>query len=79
MFYKLKVERILKVNLPEKFVARHETGKSFPTRLIPEDYSVSDVEEINTMQGQPFDEEFYIIDFDGSELEGRDVPHTFIP
>lgn len=79
LFYKLKVKRILKVNMPEKFVARHETGKSFPTRLIPEDYSASDVEEINTMHGQPFDEEFYIIDFDDSELEGRDVPRTFIP
>jgi hypothetical protein len=78
LFYKLSVERILKVNIPEKFVARHETGKSLPTRLIPEDYSLSDVEEINTMQGQPFDEEFYIIEFDSSELEGRDIPRTFI-
>jgi hypothetical protein len=78
LFYKLKVKRILKVNIPEKFIARHETGKSLPTRLIPEDYSVSDVEEINTMQGQPFDEEFYIIDLDSSELEGRDIPRTFI-
>jgi len=78
LFYKLKVKRILKVNMPEKFVARHETGKSFPTRLNPEDYSDSDVEAIHTMQGQPFDEEFYIIDFDNSELEGRDIPRTFI-
>jgi len=78
LFHKLQVKRILKVNIPEKFVARHETGKSLPTRLIPADYSVSDVEEINTMQDQPFDEEFYIIDFDSSELEGRDIPRTFI-
>jgi hypothetical protein len=78
LFYKLSVKRILKVNIPEKFVARHETGKSLPTRLIPEDYSLSDVEEINSMQGQPFDEEFYIIDFDSSELEGCEIPRTFI-
>jgi hypothetical protein len=78
LFYNFTVKRILKVNMPEKFVARHQTGKSFPTRLVPEDYSVSNVQEINTMQGQPFDEEFYIIDFDSSELEGRDIPRTFI-
>ena len=78
LFYQLEVKRILKVNTPEKFVARHETGKSFPTRLVPENYSASDVEEINAMHGQPFDEEFYIIDFDNSELEGREIPRTFI-
>ncbi len=78
LFYKLEVKRVLKVNMPEKFVARHETGKSLPTRLIPEDYSASDVEELITMQGQALDEEFYIVDFDSSELEGRDIPRTFI-
>jgi hypothetical protein len=78
LFFKLSVERILKVNIPEKFVARHETGKSFPTLILPEDYSASDVEEIDTMEGQPFDEEFYIIDFISSGLDGRDIPRTFI-
>ncbi len=30
------------------------------------------------MEGQCLDEEFYIIDFNSSRLEGRDIPRTFI-
>ena len=78
LFYNLEVSRIKKVKTPEKFVARHEQGKSFPTRLVPEDYSESDVEELNTMEGQPFDEEFYVIDFDDNGLEGNDIPRLFL-
>jgi len=78
LFFKLRVERILKVNIPEKFVARHETGKALPARLDPDEYSATEVEEIDTMEGQPFDEEFYIIEFNRSGLEGRDIPRTFI-
>src|SRR5436190_9553398 len=74
LFFNLEVSRILKVEMPERFVARHENGKSFPTRLVPEDYSASDVEELDTMEAQAFDEEFYVIEFDGSGLEGRDIP-----
>ena len=78
LFYNLKVSRILRVKIPERFVARHDKGKSLPTRLVPEDYSASLVVELNTMQGQSFDEEFYVIEFDGSGLEGRNIPRTFL-
>ena len=78
LFYKLAVKRILRVSVPEKFISRHEKGKSLPTRLFPGDYSISDVAELETMEGQPFDEEFYIIEFNDSGLEGSDIPRTFI-
>ncbi|MDQ3686993.1 MAG: hypothetical protein M3430_15560 [Acidobacteriota bacterium] len=78
LFYNLEVSRIKKVKMPERFVARHEQGKSLPTRLVPEDYSESDVEELNTMEGQPFDEEFYIIEFDVYRSEGNGIPRTFL-
>lgn len=78
LFYNLEVKRILRVNVPEKFITRHEKGKSFPTRLVPSDYSISDVGELDTMAGQSFDEEFYIIEFDDSGLEGSIFPRTFI-
>jgi len=66
------------VKLPESFVARHGKGKSFPTRLVPEDYSASHVAELDTMKGQLLDEEFYVIEFDSSGLEGRNIPRTFL-
>jgi len=78
LFYNFGVSRICRVHIPEKFVSRHENGKSLPTRLVTNDYCASDVEEMSTMEGQSFDEEFYIIEFDGSGFEGRDIPRTFI-
>ena len=78
LFYNLKVRRIRKVDIPDRFIARHESGKSFPTRLRRSDYSESDVEDIETMEGQPFDEEFYIIDFDSKGLEDEVIARTFI-
>ncbi len=78
LFFKLEIRRILRVRIPERFVARHEKGKSLPTRLVPGDYSASDVEELATMEGQSLDEDFYIIEFDDSGLEGREIPRTFL-
>jgi hypothetical protein len=77
LFYHFEVTQIRKVNIPDRFVSRHDKGKSLPTRLAPDDYSPSDVESVVTMQGQPFDEEFYIIDLDDSSVGERDVPRTF--
>lgn len=78
LFYNLQVKRIRKVQIPDKFVDRYEDGKSQPTRLEPNEYSASDVEEIETMIGQPFDEEFYIIDFDTNGVENASIKRTFI-
>ncbi|MCP9495957.1 MAG: hypothetical protein MSG64_16030 [Pyrinomonadaceae bacterium MAG19_C2-C3] len=78
LFYNLEVNRIKKIRTPERFVERQEQGKSFPTRLVPEDYSDSDVEELDTMEEQSFDEEFYIIEFDKHESDRNNIPRTFL-
>ena len=78
LFFNLKVSRILKVKIPEWFVARNEKGKSLPTRLVPKDYSASDVEEIDTMDLQSLDEDFYVIEFDSPGLEGCAIPRSFL-
>src|SRR5215211_6592962 len=77
LFYNLEVKRILKVSVPERFVVRHENGKSLPTRLPPSEYSLSDVEEVVTMEGQVFDEEFYIIEFNSTGVEESIIERTF--
>jgi hypothetical protein len=75
LFYNLRVTRIRKVAVPERFISRHERGKALPTRVGPADFEI--VEELETMRGQPFDEEFFVIDFDGTGLEGIAIPITF--
>ena len=76
LFYNLRVERIRKVEIPKRFISRDDAGKAFPTRLGSDDFEK--VEEVATMEGQPFDEEFYVIDFDGTGLGRAVVPLTFI-
>jgi hypothetical protein len=78
LFYNLRVLRIRKVQTPERFIARYKDGKSLPVRLAPSEYTDSDVEVIETMEGQPFDEEFYIIDFDSEGVEKEKIRHTFL-
>ncbi|HWS53171.1 MAG TPA: hypothetical protein VN228_03560 [Pyrinomonadaceae bacterium] len=40
--------------------------------------SDADAEELDTMRGQPFGEEFYVVDFDGAGLERASLPRTFL-
>jgi len=54
LFYNLRVKQIRKVQTPERFIARCKDGKSYPTRLAPHDYTDSDVELIESMEGQLF-------------------------
>ena len=75
LFYSLRVAGIRRVRVPERFVSRHERGKAFPTRVGPADFA--EVEELATMEGCAFDEEFFIVDFDGAGLEGVGIPLTF--
>ena len=62
--------------MPDRFVSRHDKGKSLPTRVGPADFE--HVEEQAPMEGQPFDKEFDVIDFDSTGVEGTGVPLTFI-
>jgi hypothetical protein len=75
LFYDLTVSCITKVRIPERFVSRQEHGKSYPTSVAPADLAAGDYEEIDTMEDQKFDEEFYIIEFES--IEGKSIPRTF--
>jgi hypothetical protein len=75
LFYNLRVARIRKVSIPETIVRRSPGGLSYPTTVGPADFGT--VEELETMEGQEFGPEFYIIDFDDLGLEGVEVPRTF--
>ncbi len=52
-----------------------EHGTSRPTRVSPQDSGR--VEDPETMEGQRFDEDFYLLDLDGSGLDDTEVPRTF--
>lgn len=75
LFYNLQVVRIAKVRIPERFVTRHARGKSYPARVSPAELRPSDYEELDTMDGQSLDEEFYVVEFES--LEGISIPKTF--
>lgn len=64
LYFDVSVVRIRKVRIPERFVDRYAGGKYLPTTVEPGDYTDDDVEELTTMRGQAFDEEFYLVDFE---------------
>ena len=71
----LRVVRIRQIGVPEHFVARTTQGKAHPTRVGSSEFGSSIV--LDSMRNQPFDEEFYVIDFDGNGLAAEDIPLTF--
>jgi hypothetical protein len=64
LFFETLVVRIRKFRIPERFIHRHAEGKAMPTTVAAEDCSADDIEDLDTMNGQAFDEEFYLLDFD---------------
>lgn len=78
LFYNLKVNRIRKVQIPERFIQRNLQGKTLPTRVNVNELSADYLEEIQTMLGQSFDEEFYLIAFDSAGLEHKEIQRTFM-
>ncbi len=74
IFFSFEVARIRMVEIPERFIYRHEKGKSHPTRVSPADFG--DITELETMDGQKGDEEFYLVDF--KPTDRRDIPRTFL-
>lgn len=77
LFYQLRISRIRMVRTPERFISRLPGTKSLPASLRPEHYVPEDVLEIETMEGQPFDEEFYLLDLTDEGVAGP-VPKTFL-
>jgi len=78
LFYNLQVKRIRRMQIPQKFIHKHLLGKSQPTRLNISELDSEYIQELETMLGQSFDEEFYLIEFDTEGLENREIPRTFI-
>lgn len=74
IFYSIEVSRIRKVQIPERFIQRHDKAKGHPSWVSSADFG--DVKDLETMEGQSFDEEFYLVDF--KESNRKDVPKTFI-
>jgi hypothetical protein len=77
LFFQFVVQRIWRVQIPERFVTRHERGKSFPASLSPTEYVPEAVTEIETMEGQSLDEAFCLIDLTQEGVSGS-VPRTFV-
>lgn len=73
IFYTLVVSRIRKIQIPERFISRQGEIKAYPTRVSPDKFG--DVTDLETMEGQRFDEEFYLVDF--KETDRVDIPKTF--
>ena len=78
LFYNLEVRRIRRVRIPQRFIRRHAGGKTMPATVGPGDYSGEDIQELKTMEGQEFDEEFYIIDFASAGLENERLARSFL-
>ena len=76
LFYQLRVAHLHAIRTPERFINRHAKGKSLPCSLPPDSYGPEDMTELESMEGQPFDEEFYLIDLTDQGL-GVPVARTF--
>ena len=77
LFYDLCVTSILKVQIPERFISRQGSGKSWPTCVELSEVDANSVQRLETMDGQPFDEEFYIVEFERID-SGENIPRTFL-
>ena len=76
LFYQLIVQGISRVKIPERHITRNASGKALPPSLSPSDYHPEDVVEVETMEGQALDEEFYLLDLTSEGISGS-VPFTF--
>jgi hypothetical protein len=78
LFYKLRVERIRRASIPERFIARQARGKSYPSTIPLAECSPDQVTEIETMRGQRFDEVFYLLDLADEGLSADPIPRSFL-
>jgi hypothetical protein len=78
LFYTLEVKRIRKVTLPIGFVTRRVRAVGHPTRLRGDQYAAGDIQDLESMEGQKFGPEFYLIDLDSEGVSETNVPKTFL-
>jgi len=78
LFYTFQVKRIRKVTLPTEFVTRHVRAVGHPTRLRGDQYAACDIQDLESMEGQNFGPEFYLIDLDTEGVSKTNVRKTFL-
>ena len=64
LFYDVRVVRIRRITIPERFVRRAERSLSFPTSLRPEDYVCQGYEEVPRVEERSDRPSFSLIDFE---------------
>jgi hypothetical protein len=75
IFYNSKVERIIKVSMPERFIDRHENGLSSPASLTTEDFSDNEMQEIEDMRNEQLSTVFYLLNL---KFIDEDIAQTFL-
>lgn len=74
LFYNFKVDKIRKVQIPEKFIYRNDKAMSYPSSLSSKDYSENDMLEIEDMDRDNGNTSFYLLDL---KTINEQVPKTF--
>jgi hypothetical protein len=77
LFYRLKVSRIRRVRIPDSLIHRTAKGQSGPTSLRADDYSDSDVQDVQSMDGPDDGWSFDLVTFDDSDVGDEKIPRTF--
>jgi len=77
LLFNFRVINIWKVPIPERYVTRGVGAISGPTYVRPGAYEAETRQPVETMDGQPVDWLFYIVELDDRSLTGMDIPPTF--
>ena len=77
LFYTLRVTKISRYRLPERFISRSSTGGvAYPTRVDLADYALDDISEVNSTGDEDFVS--YVLDFSDENLPSQPTPRTFM-
>jgi len=77
LLYPLRVTRIRSVKIPDDLISRSGDGSSGPTSLCGQKYSAGATTEVERMTDADGDWNFYLVDFDDSDIESTPIPLTF--
>lgn len=78
LFFNLRVTRIRHVAIPERFIRRTKGAISLTTRVSSVELSKNDISEVSSMARNSKGAGFYVLDLDGTGLEDKSIPVTFI-
>jgi hypothetical protein len=77
LFFNLRVTRILRASIPERFIRRTKNAIGLPTRVSNAELSKNDISEVSSMVEHGSGFGFYVLDLDGTGLEDKSIPVTF--